>query len=95
MVPNIDAAGDTSPISIDSSGAISHDESGVTPGTYPKVIVDKHGHVIGGGPLEESDIPEISADNIVGGELNPDLLPECSVTAPKDLRLRHLLDAGR
>ena len=83
MVPNIDSAGDASPISVDGSGAISHDESGVTPGTYPKVIVDKHGHVTGGGPLEESDIPEISADNIVGGELNPDLLPECSVTAPK------------
>ena len=83
MVPDVDAAGDESPLSVNGTGELVHDESGVTPGAYPKVVVDKHGHVTGGGPLDASDIPEISADLITSGEIGSDQLAECSVTAPK------------
>lgn len=59
----------TSPISIDSSSAIttsgtrtiSHADSGVTAGTYPKVTVNATGHVTGGSPLAALDIPDLSA----------------------------------
>ena len=49
---------------IDGAGQIEHAESGVTPDTYPKVIVDKYGHITGGTDLAASDIPEISAELI-------------------------------
>ena len=83
MVPDIEADGDESPLSINGTGELIHDASSVTPGSYAKVIVDKHGHVTGGGPLDASDIPEISADLITSGEIGSDQLAECSVTAPK------------
>ena len=83
MVPDVDAVGDESPLSVNGTGELIHDASGVTPGAYPKVVVDKHGHVTGGGPLDASDIPEISADLITSGEIGSDQLAECSVTGPK------------
>ena len=43
-VPATDADGAT-PFDIGGAGRIEHAESGVTPDTYPKVIVDKYGHV--------------------------------------------------
>jgi hypothetical protein len=69
----------SSPLEIDGAGNLEHDESGVTAGTYPKVGVDKFGHVIAGSPLEAGDIPNISADKIEGGTLNPNVLGPCSV----------------
>ena len=65
-VPATDADGAT-PLDIDGAGRIEHAESGVTPDTYPKVIVDKYGHVTGGTDLAASDIPEISAELITSG----------------------------
>ena len=65
-VPATDADGAT-PLDIDGAGQIEHAESGVTPDTYPKVIVDKYGHVTGGTDLAASDIPEISAELITSG----------------------------
>ena len=82
-VPNIDVDGDEAPISVSADGSLKHDVSTVVAGTYPKVVVDKYGHVVGGGPLDATDIPEISADLITSGEIGSDQLAECSVTAPK------------
>ena len=66
------------------SGELTHEDSPVTAGTYPKVEVDSNGHVIAGfTKIEASDLPdEISAD-IITGEIGSDQLAECSVTAPK------------
>ena len=83
MVPDIDADGDESPLSVNGTGALVHDDSGVAPGSYPKVTVDKYGHVTAGGTLDATDIPEISADLITSGEIGSDQLAECSVTGPK------------
>jgi len=83
MVPDIEADGDESPLSVNGTGELIHDASGIAPGSYAKVLVDKHGHVTGGGPLDATDIPEISADLITSGEIGSDQLAECSVTAPK------------
>ncbi|ADD94713.1 hypothetical protein, partial [uncultured phage MedDCM-OCT-S09-C28] len=79
IVPSVDAAGEATPLDIDGAGNLEHDESGVTAGTYPKVGVDKFGHVIAGSNLLASDIPNISADQIEGGTLNPDVLGDCAV----------------
>lgn len=46
---------------ITSSGTISHNTSGVTAGTYPKVTVNQYGHVTSGASLAASDIPDLSA----------------------------------
>ena len=83
MVPDIDADGDESPLSVNGTGALVHDDSGVAPGSYPKVTVDKYGHVTAGGTLDATDIPEISADLITSGEIGSDQLAECAVTGPK------------
>ena len=81
MVPNTDASGAASPLSVSGTGSLQHDDSGVVPGIYPKVTIDKFGHVTGGANLDALDIPEIPADNIVGGELNMSVIPSGSVTA--------------
>ena len=83
MVPDLDADGSAAPLSVDGTGVLKHDESTVVPGAYPKVSVDKYGHVVAGMQLDASDIPEISADLITSGEIGTDQLAECSVTAPK------------
>ena len=54
----------------------------VVPGTYPKVTVSETGHVIAGLPLEASDIPELSFDQITSGEIGEGVLGECAVNAP-------------
>ena len=82
IVPATDADGDTA-LDIAGTGDLTHATSGVTAGTYPKVTVNKYGHVTNGAQLQASDIPEISADKITSGEIDSDLLAECSVTAPK------------
>ena len=76
-VPATDADGDT-PLDIAGSGQLTHGTSGVTAGSYTKVGVDKYGHVIAGNTLSASDIPDISADQIDGGLLDPAVLgPDC------------------
>ena len=80
-VPAVDADGDTA-LDIDGNGLLTHSESGVTPGTYTKVSVNKYGHVTVGSSLTAADIPEISADSITSGEIGSDLLAECAVEAP-------------
>ena len=80
IVPSVDADGDTA-LDIN-NGSLTHSESGVTPGVYPKVSVNKYGHVIAGFELEASDIPDLSFDQITSGEIGEGLLGECAVNAP-------------
>ena len=88
-VPATDADGAT-PLDIDGAGQIEHAESGVTPDTYPKVIVDKYGHVTGGTDLAASDIPEISAELITSGTFPQQVarLSKASLTRSTHLPLR-------
>ena len=81
IVPSVDATGAATPLDIDGAGNLEHDESGVVAGTYPKVGVDKFGHVIAGSLLEAGDIPNISADQIEGGTLDPGVLGDCAIEA--------------
>lgn len=80
-VPNVDGAGDAAPISVDADGSLKHDQSTVTAGTYPKVVVDKYGHVTGGAALEATDIPELSYDQITSGTIGTGFLGNGVVTA--------------
>ena len=72
------------PLSVDSSGNLTHNTSPVTPGEYVSVTVDNHGHVTNGSDtLSSSQIPELSADQITTGEFPTARLEDGSVTAPK------------
>ena len=68
-------------LEVDVDGTIGHPTI-VTPGTYPKVTVSETGHVVAGLPLEASDIPELSFDQITSGEIGEGVLGECAVNAP-------------
>jgi hypothetical protein len=77
IVPAIDVDGNTA-LDIAGDGSVTHSTAGVTPGTYTKVGVNKYGHVITGNTLTASDIPNIGADQIEGGLLDPAVLgPDC------------------
>ena len=60
-----------SDFSIDFTGQISLAPTGVTAGSYPKVTVDAAGRVTDGLTLTASDLPDINADNITSGTLDP------------------------
>ena len=78
IVPATDGAGENTPLDIASDGSITHTEASVTPGTYTKVYANKYGHVVSGSSLAAADIPDISADQIDGGQLDPAVLgPDC------------------
>jgi len=81
IVPSVDADGDTA-LDIDGDGKLTHSISPAAPGTYTKVGVDKYGHVVVGGQLEATDLPELSYDNITSGEIPIGALGECAVEAP-------------
>lgn len=70
-------------LSVSGAGALTHDVSAVTPGTYPKVTVDTRGHVTAGTTLSASDIPEIPATKLTSGTLNVSVLGTNSITGAK------------
>jgi hypothetical protein len=70
-------------LSVSGAGALTHDVSAVTPGTYPKVTVDTRGHVTAGTTLSASDIPEIPATKLTSGTLNVSVLGTNSITGIK------------
>ena len=70
-------------LSVNGAGALTHDVSAVTPGTYPKVTVDTRGHVTAGTTLSASDIPEIPATKLTSGTLNVSVLGTNSITGVK------------
>ena len=67
-------------LSVDGAGALTHDVSAVTPGSYSKVAVDSRGHVTGASPLVEGDIPALDASKITTGTLAPTLFGARSIT---------------
>lgn len=68
-------------LSLNGSGALTHQSSAVTPGTYPKVTVDERGHVTAGSPLVATDIPSLDASKITTGTFGSAFLAANSVTA--------------
>jgi len=74
-VPGTDA------LSISGTGEITHDNSGVTPGTYTKLTVDSAGHITVGDVITAADIPDIDASSITSGTFSSDRLAPNSVTA--------------
>lgn len=59
----------TGGIIVDADGNVTLNDSGVTPGIWTKVTVDRYGRVTSGTFLSGADIPNISADKITAGEL--------------------------
>jgi len=70
-------------LSVNGSGAVTHDVSGVTAGTYPKVTVDTRGHVTAGAALDANDIPNISAAKLTSGTVATSVLGTNSITGVK------------
>ena len=70
-------------LSVSGAGALTHDTSGVTAGTYPKVTVDARGHVTAGTTLSASDIPDISAAKLTSGTIGTSLIANDAVTGAK------------
>jgi len=70
-------------LSVNGSGALTHDNSGVTAGDYAKVTVDARGHVTAGTTLSASDIPDLSAAKITSGTIGTSLIANDAVTGGK------------
>jgi|TARA_Y100000022_G_scaffold103487_2_gene89278 hypothetical protein len=70
-------------LSVSGAGALTHNNSGVTAGTYPKVTVDARGHVTAGTTLSASDIPDISAAKLTSGTIGTSLIANDAVTGAK------------
>ena len=66
-------------LAIASDATLSHADSGVVPGTYPKVTIDQNGHVTAGLVLAQSDIPDLDASQITTGTFDPSLIANRSI----------------
>ena len=69
----------TGNLRVGADGKLSHATVAVA-GTYTKVQVDPSGHVVDGGSLSADDIPNIPADKITSGTIDPNIIPDKSVT---------------
>jgi len=70
-------------LSVSGAGALTHDTSGITAGTYPKVTVDARGHITAGTTLTASDIPDISAAKLTSGTIGSSIIGNNVVTGGK------------
>jgi hypothetical protein len=70
-------------LSVNTAGALTHDTSGITAGTYPKVTVDSRGHITAGATLSASDIPDISAAKLTSGTIETARIANDAVTGGK------------
>jgi hypothetical protein len=70
-------------LSIDTTGGLTHDSSGVAAGTYPKVTVDVRGHVTAGLLLGVNDIPNLDASKVNTGTFDAARLADRSITQDK------------
>ena len=70
-------------LEVDGAGALTHEDSGVTPGTYAKVTVDARGHVTASTTLIAADIPALSATALTSGTLDAARLGTNSITGNK------------
>ena len=66
-------------LTVTNLGELNHNNA-VVPGTYPKVTIDAEGHFVQGWDLSEQDIPEINADKITSGTLDPERIENGSIT---------------
>lgn len=71
----------TDSLTVDGAGALTMEDSGVAPGSYPKVTVDVKGIVTAGLPLLAADIPGIDASQITSGTLAEALFADNSILA--------------
>lgn len=71
-------------LSVDTAGKITHRNTLVTPGVYPKVSVDAQGHVTAGSPLGPADIPSgLDAAKLTTGILDPARFDDLSIPREK------------
>ena len=70
-------------LEIDGFGALTHVDSPVAPGKYPKVTVDQKGHVTLGEALTQGDIPALDTSNITTGEFGEQFIADKSITRRK------------
>lgn len=70
-------------LSVDSSGFLSHADSGVAPGDYAKVTVDAQGHVTAGLALDAVDIPDLDAGIITTGQFSSQFIADGAITNRK------------
>jgi len=70
-------------LSVSGAGALTHDTSGITAGTYAKVTVDARGHITGGTTLSASDIPDISAAKLTSGTIGTSTIANDAITGGK------------
>jgi hypothetical protein len=70
-------------LEVDGTGALTHEDSGVTPGTYAKVTVDARGHVTASTTLIAADIPALSATALTSGTLDIARVGNHSITGAK------------
>ncbi len=70
-------------LQIDGFGALTHADSPVAPGAYPKVTVNQTGHVTLGEALTAGDIPDLDASIITTGEFGEQFIADNSITRRK------------
>lgn len=70
-------------LEVNGTGQLTHQDSGVTPGTYAKVTVDARGHVTASTTLIAADIPALSATTITSGTLDIARVGNNSITGAK------------
>ena len=88
-------------LTVATDGALTHDDvTGLTPGEYTKVTVDQRGHVTAAQQLEDTDIPDISADKITSGtfpvnqatDSDGDIIGDTLALADNSITARHVKD---
>lgn len=70
-------------LEVTGTGEISHGDSPVAPGAYPKVSVDQLGHVTAGLPLLQADVPALDASILTTGTLDPFRFKDLSIEREK------------
>lgn len=65
------------------AGELTHGDTTVAPGSYPKVTVDQQGHVTQGLSLNAVDIPELDASILTSGTFDPSLILDKSIQREK------------
>ncbi|MDG2285539.1 MAG: hypothetical protein P8N43_08410 [Alphaproteobacteria bacterium] len=74
---------DQAPLRVEEDGAVYHQNTDVTPGTYSKVTVSLTGHVVDGSSIEPSDIPDLPASIITTGQFGSGRIADGAITSPK------------